>query len=200
MHVHIDLIAGLPYEDLKSFQQSFDIAYRLYPDMLQLGFLKLLHGADMREDKNRYPCEFHKEAPYEVIKTPWTDEKTLSSLHAAEDALERLYNSGRFKNTVFYLIEELGKDPFEVYDGFGSWVQSRKDYTIDLDTYTALVFEYFSNLPDVNPARLKDWMILDRLTTNAGGKLPDFLKLKRDILRKVRVRTEENPKYAQKKV
>ena len=62
MHIHIDLIAGLPYEDLRSFRDSFNIAYSLNADMLQLGFLKLLYGAPMRDNPEKYPCEFSKKA------------------------------------------------------------------------------------------------------------------------------------------
>jgi radical SAM superfamily enzyme YgiQ (UPF0313 family) len=67
LHIHLDLIAGLPYEDLESFASSFNTAYALKPNMLQLGFLKLLHGAPMRAHPEQYPCLFNEKAPYEVI-------------------------------------------------------------------------------------------------------------------------------------
>ena len=68
-HVHLDLIAGLPYEDIKSFKNSFDDAYSLKPDMLQLGFLKLLKGSGLRENVDNYNIKHHKYPPYEVIST-----------------------------------------------------------------------------------------------------------------------------------
>ena len=71
IHIHIDLIAGLPLETLEIFSHSFDTAFSLRPQMLQLGFLKLLHGADMREKKEEYPCHFDTTPPYQVIDTPW---------------------------------------------------------------------------------------------------------------------------------
>ena len=66
MHIHIDLIAGLPFENLDIFIESFNKAYELKAQMLQLGFLKLLHGSEMRNNPNDYPCEYDKLAPYEV--------------------------------------------------------------------------------------------------------------------------------------
>ena len=119
MHIHIDLIAGLPYENIESFERSFDIGYSLGANMLQMGFLKLLHGADMREQPKKYPCEFSSEPPYEVISTPWLSEEELKMLKNCEDALDRLYNSGRFLITLEYLIEEVGISPFNLFNDFG---------------------------------------------------------------------------------
>ena len=118
LHIHIDLIAGLPFEGLESFEHSFDIGYNLRSNMLQLGFLKLLHGAEMRENFEKYPCEFSKEPPYEVISTQWTDENDLALLHKVEDALERLYNSGRFIETVDYVLDKTCSTPFKFFKNF----------------------------------------------------------------------------------
>ena len=71
--------------------------------MLQLGFLKLLHGADMREDSEKYPCEFMDTPPYQVTKTPWLSEEEIEKISLCEDALERIYNSGRFLKTLEFL-------------------------------------------------------------------------------------------------
>ncbi|MCX7615638.1 MAG: B12-binding domain-containing radical SAM protein, partial [Clostridiales bacterium] len=91
MHIHIDLIAGLPYEDINRFEESFNTAYSLNPNMLQLGFLKLLHGSPMRESPDQFPCRYKLEPPYEVIETPWLSQKEILELHKTEDALERLH-------------------------------------------------------------------------------------------------------------
>ncbi len=195
MHIHIDLIAGLPFEDLESFKNSFNIAYALYPDMLQLGFLKLLHGADMRELPERYPCEFSKEPPYEVISTEWTNEAVLKELHCVEDALERLYNSGRFNKTLEYLLSASGKTPFELFDSFGKWVNEKVDYSVSLDDYTALVYEYFSDTNGISKSVLKDMMLIDRISTNASGKIPEILKVKNDNIKKIRLSVESEEKY-----
>ena len=76
-HIHIDLIAGLPEEDFESFRNSFNKAYGIGADMLQLGFLKILHGSPMSENKELYPCEYNAEPPYEITSTPWLSENDL---------------------------------------------------------------------------------------------------------------------------
>lgn len=178
MHIHIDLIAGLPYEDLQSFKKSFNIAYSLKPNMLQLGFLKLLYGAPMREEHEKYPCTYSNTPPYEVIETPWITNEELSALHYAEDALERLYNSGRFLNTLQYIFKQTECSPFELFDKFGRFSAENGTAKISLDDYTALIFGYFKNIKGIDKVRLRDIMVCDRLTTNASGKLPPVLKVK----------------------
>ncbi len=115
MHIHIDLIAGLPYEDFASFTESFNTAYSLGPNMLQLGFLKLLYGAPMRENPAEFPCRYNGQPPYEVTQTPWLSEEELLRLHHTEDALERLYNSGRFRRTLSYLLEKSKTTPVVLF-------------------------------------------------------------------------------------
>ncbi len=186
MHIHIDLIAGLPFEDLESFRDSFNIAFELHPNMLQLGFLKLLHGAAMREDKEKYPCNFHKNPPYEVISTPWTNENDLELLHKLEDALERLYNSGRFIDTVEYALSVTGETPFDFFKSFGIYAAEHSQNFISLDDYTEIAFNYLSSLSGVNKSVLKDKMICDRLCSNSSGKLPIVLKVKNPDIKKIR--------------
>lgn len=177
MHIHIDLIAGLPYEDLHSFAESFNIAYALKPNMLQLGFLKLLHGAPMREQPEKFPCRYAQDTPYEVIETPWLSSAELLHLHYTEDALERLFNSGRFRRTLEYLLKQTGDTPFELFSQFGEFAAGKGTARISLDDYTALVFEYFSKQKGIDQTVLRDVMVCDRLTTNSSGRLPAILRV-----------------------
>ncbi len=174
MHIHIDLIAGLPYEDYGSFARSFNTAYALRPNMLQLGFLKLLHGSAMREHPEEYPCNYSPLPPYEVTGTPWLTVGELKRLHLVEDAVERLYNSGRFRRTLEFLLLQRKQSPFELFEGFGISCE-KTDKRITLDDYTALVYHYFSALPAINQGALRDVMVCDRLATNASGRLPPVL-------------------------
>lgn len=190
IHIHIDLIAGLPFEDLASFEKSFDTAYSLRPNMLQLGFLKLLHGAEMRENSAKYPCNFSPEPPYEVISTQWTDEEELALLHRVEDALERLYNSGRFTKTLEYVLSASGLSPFEFFRDFGIYAAKHCEERISLDDYTAAAYEFISELEGIEPSVLKDRMICDRLCSNASGKLPEVLKVKNPDIKKIRLAME----------
>ena len=122
MHIHIDLTAGLTGEDLESYRNSFNIGYSLKAHMLQMGFLKLLYGADMRENSEKYPCTFNLEPPYEVTSTPCLSSDEIKMLKNCEDALDRLYNSGRFLFTLEYLTEEVGISPFDLFNDFGNSV------------------------------------------------------------------------------
>ncbi|NMA14598.1 MAG: DUF4080 domain-containing protein [Clostridia bacterium] len=177
IHVHLDLIAGLPYEDLESFQESFNTAYLLQPHALQLGFLKILFGTPMREDPERYPSMYKLQPPYEVTATPWLSSAELTLLHYTEDALNRLYNSGRFRRTLQYVIKQTGATPFELFIKFGEFTARIGVKNISLDDYTAIVFQYFSKQSGVDQSVLRDVMVCDRLATNASGKLPPALRV-----------------------
>lgn len=197
MHIHIDLIAGLPYEDLNSFKNSFNTAFSLKSDMLQLGFLKLLYGAPMRENPEQFPCEYKKTAPYEVIKTPWINEDELAQLHRLEDALDRVHNSGRFKRTTEYALCQSGLTPFDFFDGFANYIKNKKIEKIPLDMYTQLLFEYIKTLKNIDKVVLRDKMVCDRICTNASGKLPQALQIKDENFRVYKIALKENPKYKQ---
>lgn len=197
MHIHIDLIAGLPFEDFESFKESFNIGFSLNSNMLQLGFLKLLHGADMRENKERYVCEFSKEPPYEVISTPYLSETELNILHGVEDAVDRVYNSGRFKRTVDYALNKSGISPFDFFLNFSKFIQKESTEKITLDRYTEFLFNYIKTLSDVKADELRDVMVCDRLATNASGKIPEALKIHDKMLKKYKAFLNSSEEYRQ---
>lgn len=190
IHTHIDLIAGLPHEDLMSFKESFNMAYNVHAHMLQLGFLKLLHGSRLRQQTDENETDFYKNAPYEVKSTRWLSESDIEILKNVEDACEKISNSGRFKHSLEYVLDKCKKTPFDVFVGFG------KKQPLPLDEYTALVFDYFSSLDGVNKAVLRDKMCRDRLATNTSGKLPDCLKISDKNLAKITYMLENNPETA----
>lgn len=186
-HIHIDLIAGLPEEDFESFRNSFNKAYGIGADMLQLGFLKILHGSPMKENRELYPCEYIKEPPYEVVSTPWINEAELAVLHKCENELERLYNSGRFRRTLDYVLAVCNKTPFDLFIKMGDFLSEKgEEGSIPLDKYTNLAFEFFSTLDGVDKAILRDRMLLDRITTNNSDVIPETLKVKDEMLSKVK--------------
>lgn len=193
IHIHIDLIAGLPQEDLESFAKSFNTAYLLKPNMLQLGFLKLLHGAPMREKSDDFPCEYSKNPPYEVLSTPWMTSEELIVVHKIEDALERLYNSGRFRRTLDYLIFDCEYEPFELFFLFGTYASEKGTRNLSLDAYTTLVYDFFSTQQRVDSLLLRDVMVCDRLSTIATGLLPDILRIKDPLLREIKKALNSNP-------
>ena len=179
MHIHIDLIAGLTGEDINSFEKSFDIGYSLKANMLQMGFLKLLYGADMRENKEKYPCEFNENPPYEVTSTPWLSNEEIQKLKKCEDALERMYNSGRFLFTLDYLLDECSFTPFKLFMDFGNEIDGNK---MSLSDYAIHIYYFFKEFAD--PERLRETLICDLLSSSSALQIPEIFKRKNDPLYK----------------
>lgn len=174
VHVHIDLIAGLPEESLRVFAASFNAAYALAPHMLQLGFLKLLYGAPMREQPAQYPCEFSRLPPYEVTSTPWLNGEELNRLHRLETVLDRLYNSGRFHRTLAYLLQATKSTPFDLFFRLAENLPTDR---VSLDEYTEQFFQTASTLSGVKAEALRGCMACDRVATNPSGILPLCLRV-----------------------
>ena len=196
IHVHIDLIAGLPYEDYKSFSKSFNKALSLRPHMLQFGFLKLLYGSDLREKADEFFYDYDENPPYEIKSTKWLTSDELKSMHTTEDFFDRFYNSGRFLRTVDYICE-LFDDPFDLFKGLGEYVKlNEKEHS--LDEFTRLIFDYLLDDKRIDPSMLRDCMALDRLASNRMGNLPEFLKIHSPKLKEYLNFLEENPKTKKK--
>lgn len=191
VHLHLDLIAGLPYEDLQTFLDGFHRAFALRPHMLQLGFLKLLPGAAMREEPEAYPCRFRQDAPYEVIDTPWLSANDLAYLHRAESALDKLYNSGRFTHTLDYVLQASGLPPIEIFARVGTAAAGTG--SLSLEAYTALVQRTFAALPGVDADGLRDALVLDALATRGDGRLPKCLYREDPLLRRAKIALEADP-------
>ena len=104
IHQHLDLIAGLPFEDYESFGHSFDQVFALKPEQLQLGFLKVLKGAPMYEDARKYGIAYRSQPPYEVLFTPWLPFSDILRLKMIEEMVEIYYNSHQFGMTLGQLI------------------------------------------------------------------------------------------------
>ena len=115
IHMHLDLIAGLPYEDINSFRKSFNDIYDMKPDNLQLGFLKLLHGSLMREEKDKYGIVARDIPPYEVLYTKYLSYDDILKLKQVEKVLDMYYNSNMFVLSVRYLSGSFG-DSFAMYE------------------------------------------------------------------------------------
>lgn len=178
MHIHIDLIAGLTGEDLESFKNSFNIGYSLKAHMLQMGFLKLLYGADMRENNEKYPCTFNDEPPYEVTSTPWISNDEIRMLKNCEDAVDRLYNSGRFLYTLNYLIDDVGFSPFDVFNDFGNAVDGNKMRLCD---YAEKLYNFF--MAQCDKEILREKILCDLLSCSSSVQIPEIFKRK-DVLYK----------------
>lgn len=187
MHIHIDLIAGLTGEDLESFKNSFNIGYSLKAHMLQMGFLKLLYGADMRENPEDFPCEYTENPPYEVISTPWISAEEMKTLKNCEDAVDRLYNSGRFLFTLDYLIDEIGISPFDLFNDFGNAIDGTN---MRLSDYAIKVYEHFKN--QCNEQILREKILCDLLSCSSSVQIPELFKIRDPLYKKVKKYFIEN--------
>lgn len=121
MHIHVDLIAGLPYEDLQQFGQSFNDVYGLHAHMLQLGFLKVLPGTQMNREKAEHGLVYMAEPPYEILATKYMPYEDLQLLKRLENVFDQTDNSGAFTHTMAALIEHSGLAPFDFYVRLTNW-------------------------------------------------------------------------------
>lgn len=122
MHQHLDLIAGLPYENYESFGHSFNEVYAMHPDQLQLGFLKVLHGSFMYDNAEAYGLVWQDRPPYEVLFTDWLPYGDVIRLKKVEEMVEVHYNSGQFANTMEHLVKEF-PSPFDLYVELGEYYE-----------------------------------------------------------------------------
>ena len=150
IHVHLDLIAGLPYEDMQSFRKSFDEAYYAC-DMLQLGFLKLLYGTELRNKTEEYGYVASKKAPYTVLKSKWMSFEELSLLAEIADIMDRYREGGGFETSLEYSLDNV-PSPFDFYLGLRNFIADRDGRSIrkisQNDAY-ALLYQYIAlNYPE----------------------------------------------------
>lgn len=194
IHTHIDLIAGLPFEDYKIFRKSFNIAYSLNADMLQLGFLKLLHGSSMRENIELFPLNFTNEPPYQVIDTPWLSDSDIAKLKACENALDRFVNSGRFLLTINYIFNTLKYNPFDTLTELGVFTGCD---SCSLNEYVNKIYSFFSNKCDSQ--KLRDCLICDVASSVKNTVLPSSLIIYDKRLSNLKKMLETNPNTKKRK-
>ena len=175
IHQHLDLIAGLPYEGLESFRDSFDAVYRMRPEQLQLGFLKVLKGSFMEEQKEAYGLFSTGYPPYEVLSTRWLSFEELLLLKDVEEMTEIYYNSGQFTGTIKALEEEFDR-PFDLYLALARW--NREHQAAEGGQSRLARFEHlFSFLEEKAPERLemyRDLLMTDLYLRENAKSRPSF--------------------------
>ena len=124
IHQHLDLIAGLPYENYERFGRSFDDLYAHEPDQLQLGFLKVLKGTVMEEEVKKYNILYRNQPPYEVLGTKWLSYDEIILLKGVEELVELYYNSGQYTLTLKYAVPFF-ESPFRFYELFSAWYRGK---------------------------------------------------------------------------
>ena len=128
IHIHLDLIAGLPYEDYHSFQHSFNEVYAMQPEQLQLGFLKVLKGSYMHEMSEQYGIRYLSKPPYEVLFTKWISYDDVIRLKRVEEMVELYYNSNQFTHILPVLLREF-TDAFAMYEALSAYYEEH-DYFV----------------------------------------------------------------------
>ena len=175
IHQHLDLIAGLPYEDYDIFHQSFNDVYQMKPDQLQLGFLKVLKGSLMQKEAEGYGIVYKEKEPYEVLSTNWLTYGEVLKLKMVESMVEVYYNSGQFWHTLEYLVP-FEKDAFTFYEKLGSFYEKKGYSEIShsrMRRYEILL-EYLKEETDVSAEVAAQKMLYDLYLREKLKKRPAF--------------------------
>ncbi|XMB66865.1 DUF4080 domain-containing protein [Mycoplasmatota bacterium zrk1] len=189
--LHLDLIAGLPHENLDSFRKTFNEVFKLKAKELQLGFLKMLPGTKIRKEAIKYKYKYSKKAPYEIIENQFLSQDDIKKIKTVEEVLERYWNKGFMNKTIDYLLN----DPFDFFLDFGNYYESRYtwfDYQLS-DLYVRLL----NYTKDLNDPMIKELLIYDYLNYHKQKPKkwwePLEKKEKNEILRKFsKINTDYN--------
>lgn len=183
INLHLDLIAGLPYEGYDSFVKSFNAVYGLKPHQLQLGFLKMLKGSKIRKEADLYGYEYRNYPPYEILSNQFISFDEILELKEIEDIIDRYYNSGRFVNTLEYMVRHVFSSAFVFYHSFFLYRKengydkrapsSRELYTVLLEFCKKCA----EDKEDRNVEILSNELLkLDFLSSDNSGNLPIGIK------------------------
>ena len=186
IHQHLDLIAGLPYEDYDSFRNSFNDVYALKPQQLQLGFLKVLKGSHMMEMCKEYGIVYKTQEPYEVLSTKWLDYDHVLKLKTVENMVEVYYNSGQFQNTLEYL-ENFFPDAFSIYERLGSFYMEKGygDVSHTRMRRYEILLEFLEDMPEISVDQVKDQMVYDLYLRENLKSRPGFARDQKPFERQI---------------
>lgn len=178
MHLHLDLIVGLPYEDYGHLRQSFNDIYHLRPHKLQIGFLKLLKGSGIRRD---YPADYRydPQGPYEVLATTWLPYEKVAYMKVLEDVFERTYNAGKFIYFLRYLDGFFAPDEMRLYEKMtDAWLKAHNDQkALSDDSLCRFLAQFLATLAltESEKQTAREVLALDMLTFFRFRLHPDFL-------------------------
>lgn len=199
IHQHLDLIVGLPYEDFESFCQSFDKVYRMRPEQLQLGFLKVLKGSHMEKMAETYGLSYHEEPPYEVLFTKWLDYEEVLRLKRVEEMVEVYYNSNQFCYTLREM-ENKWQSPYAMFESMADYYRKQGFFEINhsrLARYEIL----FQFLQEQEPQRIeiyRDILMYDLYLRENVKSRPKFAREQgcyKTRIRQFFIEESQNPRY-----
>lgn len=177
VHQHLDLIAGLPYEDYDSFARSFDRVYAMKPDQLQLGFLKVLKGSLMHEKTEEYGLVYQDRPPYEVLSTKWLSYSDVIRLKKIEEMVEVYYNSGQFRNTMEQL-EQAYASSFEMYGALADYYEKNGLFRLSHSRIARyeILYHFIEETEGAERiAEYREWLTLDLYLRDNVKNRPAFL-------------------------
>ena len=177
VHQHLDLIAGLPYEDYDSFARSFDRVYAMKPDQLQLGFLKVLKGSLMHEKTEEYGLVYQDRPPYEVLSTKWLSYSNVIRLKKIEEMVEVYYNSGQFRNTMEQL-EQAYASSFEMYGALADYYEKNGLFRLSHSRIARyeILYHFIEETEGAERiAEYREWLTLDLYLRDNVKNRPAFL-------------------------
>lgn len=180
IHIHLDLIAGLPMEDFNSFKKSFNDVYSLNPEQLQLGFLKLLKGSKIRREANIHGYKYRDYAPYEILENDYITFDEITILKGIEDLVEKFYNSRRLNKTLNYITNKLFKTPFEMYSEFYKYMVENNYIKIGISNknlytvFCTFIKEFLKSSEEF--AIIQDLIKFDYLSFDKSKNLPNGIE------------------------
>ncbi|NLC68712.1 MAG: B12-binding domain-containing radical SAM protein [Clostridiaceae bacterium] len=192
MHLHLDLIAGLPFEDYGSLQDSFNKVYGLKPHKLQLGFLKMLKGSQIRQRAEMHDYRYRDYPPYEVLCNKYMSFDEMVEFKGIEEIFERYYNSGRFINTLDFVIGRYFDTAFQFYREFYLYNLNagHLDRAMPVKELYTVFYDFVESLaPSGEQYFINELLKFDFLSTNNSGSLPE--KITRHTTRKIERELEE---------
>lgn len=163
INLHTDLIAGLPFEDLKSFAKSFNDIYPLMADQLQLGFLKVIKGTLMEARAKEYGLVYSSKQPYEILFTKWLSIEDNILLHEICDVVDAFYNSNCFRHSLDYLLKGF-ESPFAMYQALAQKLEEMGLEKVGLSNAKRIeILSALGKECNINPKLLDSYLELDRL-------------------------------------
>lgn len=186
IHLHLDLIAGLPGEDFNSFSKSFNDVFMLKPHMLQLGFLKLLKGSKLRNTALKYGINYTDYPTYEVLNTMELTFSEISALKKVEALVDRYYNSGRFSTILSFLIG-IFEGPFQFFSDVSAFENSKKLQNVNLGNVEQykFLYDFCSISVSKHMAIIKEFLAFDYLVQGRNSVVPEFLAPDTNIERQI---------------
>lgn len=181
IHQHLDLIAGLPFENYDRFSKSFNDVYSIKPEKLQLGFLKLLKGSQLRIDEEKYGFKYLDIPPYEIMENDYISYDEIISLKFIEELVEKYYNEGYFQHSIEFIIKNFFNSPFIFYEDLSKfWLENDfYDLSHSRDKLYKILYDYYIEKEFSNKGTFLNLLKFDYIQNNRKNRLPEWLPSER---------------------